>query len=954
MSYYYVWLLLLLLCSAASSFLSIKTPSAKMIILSSRTTTTLATTTTRDDDSSVEQQQQHVCSECSAVFDSRNSMFRHVRSEHVAWGEQQQAVVGGGGGNVPDRKAALCLGYMTNSTEAIQQLKDAIVLSIPDVETVDATLATTSSITTAMVMDQDDCCGSTGDVVVISYKSRYQITPDLIKSINNGLPEQSVQALQVTELSSKSRLRADTSCTQYIYHYLMPLAWLPGGQEATTWWLEKEKAQSNNSGGGGGHVSRITTKPPLLKQLKQVLSSLEALSSSSNNSNTSEHPVKPAKPGRFGTLANKQRLSFHNYHNNDDDYSSSSGNNIDYWKSIDRMQVVDFVSSPENDQVSVVIEMRGDSPLPVLRIIGAIVAILQEWLPANFFELSTQPGISLLGNNVLPLAPPFHYVAGCRYDFDEVRRGHKLFENTDRLQNWKQQLQDNHWSKQLVNTDDQSWLKELEIKTCPAILEQLLLQDNNVRAVTDYLDATPEKYRPVLSQLNQIVQTGRWPATSAARSRILRAGCSTADPKTGYPVGTFTVVNSDLSTEGLLRVQGNQLFPLLVEAVFAVESQLIAAAAASNNGEQLEHRSPSTHCAINFNAAFTPHLDSGSRGGDDPSLIVGMGDYEGGNFVVDGIAHDIRYRPLEFDGWNQWHWTDTFQGDRFTLVFFTPALRDKNSAQDPTTLTANARQLIQSFGKLKGVPTIDFRSESTDTLVIQEMLEGTCVYNNCPPMGLYPADFSPKDHVVLDVGAHIGVFSWYALGEGCKRVIAFEPEESNFELLSKNMQHFGTKSVVYQAAVAHGDVGKRQFVLGANNQLAGATNTWRHSLMEYSTYDVEGEESSVDCLPFFGPEGVLKDEVTFVKLDCEGAELDILLSEEAADSMLWRDVTRLVFEWSFTKNRSIKKFRSAINNLRQAGFEVRYEGQGAWWDTASDGSWPYHNDLLVFALRPMS
>jgi hypothetical protein len=40
--------------------------------------------------------------------------------------------------------------------------------------------------------------------------------------------------------------------------------------------------------------------------------------------------------------------------------------------------------------------------------------------------------------------------------------------------------------------------------------------------------------------------------------------------------------------------------------------------------------------------------------------------------VVESVAHDIRYKPLEFDGWGQRHWTLPFVGERYSLVWFTP------------------------------------------------------------------------------------------------------------------------------------------------------------------------------------------------------------------------------------------------------------------------------------------
>ena len=40
--------------------------------------------------------------------------------------------------------------------------------------------------------------------------------------------------------------------------------------------------------------------------------------------------------------------------------------------------------------------------------------------------------------------------------------------------------------------------------------------------------------------------------------------------------------------------------------------------------------------------------------------------------MVETIPHDIRYQPIQFDGWADRHWTLPFQGERYTLVWFTP------------------------------------------------------------------------------------------------------------------------------------------------------------------------------------------------------------------------------------------------------------------------------------------
>ena len=83
-------------------------------------------------------------------------------------------------------------------------------------------------------------------------------------------------------------------------------------------------------------------------------------------------------------------------------------------------------------------------------------------------------------------------------------------------------------------------------------------------------------------------------------------------------------------------------------------------------------RPPSSTIAINRNSEFLPHRDNGAGNGQSLSLIVALGDYVGGELVVEGTIHDIRYSPLAFDGWSDRHWTLPFAGERFTLVWFTP------------------------------------------------------------------------------------------------------------------------------------------------------------------------------------------------------------------------------------------------------------------------------------------
>ena len=113
----------------------------------------------------------------------------------------------------------------------------------------------------------------------------------------------------------------------------------------------------------------------------------------------------------------------------------------------------------------------------------------------------------------------------------------------------------------------------------------------------------------------------------------------------------------------------NQLFPELVEGIFELEESL------SNDPQSGVYQRPSSsHCAVNRNAQFTPHVDSGRGAGQSLSMICGLGDYNGGELMIEGEPHDIRYIAKDFDGWKQRHWTAPFVGERYSLVWFTPEM----------------------------------------------------------------------------------------------------------------------------------------------------------------------------------------------------------------------------------------------------------------------------------------
>ena len=75
---------------------------------------------------------------------------------------------------------------------------------------------------------------------------------------------------------------------------------------------------------------------------------------------------------------------------------------------------------------------------------------------------------------------------------------------------------------------------------------------------------------------------------------------------------------------------------------------------------------------INRNWRSPPHRDSGNVG---ESSIIGMGDYVGGQTIVEYSPdhiheYDIKNKFVRFDGSRYTHYTMPFSGDRYSLVFY--------------------------------------------------------------------------------------------------------------------------------------------------------------------------------------------------------------------------------------------------------------------------------------------
>ena len=156
------------------------------------------------------------------------------------------------------------------------------------------------------------------------------------------------------------------------------------------------------------------------------------------------------------------------------------------------------------------------------------------------------------------------------------------------------------------------------------------------------------------------------------------------------------------------------------------------------------------------------------------------------------------------------------------------------------------------------------KSKMTDTFAIMEQ-----VYHKLYNRRFYNDEFRiGETDTVIDIGGYIGSFAIPAARFARNGVIySFEPSPNNFAQLEKNVAVNQAKNIkIFNLAVASTD---RKITLFLDNMNPASNNIYMKGGNE-----VEGRAVSLPT--FFREHGIEKCE--FFKIDCEGAEYEILMN----------------------------------------------------------------------------
>jgi FkbM family methyltransferase len=169
------------------------------------------------------------------------------------------------------------------------------------------------------------------------------------------------------------------------------------------------------------------------------------------------------------------------------------------------------------------------------------------------------------------------------------------------------------------------------------------------------------------------------------------------------------------------------------------------------------------------------------------------------------------------------------------------------------------------------VRTSSIKSKMTDTFAIMETIHHK-LYNR----RFFDDEFriDPGDTVV-DIGGYIGSFALPAARQATKgRVLSFEPSPENFAQLELNLRLNDLNNVsVFNVGLASGD---RTITLFLDHMNPASNSIYLRSDQGKDENCVQREAISLATL--FSRHGI--DFCDFLKVDCEGAEYEILMSAE--------------------------------------------------------------------------
>lgn len=200
-----------------------------------------------------------------------------------------------------------------------------------------------------------------------------------------------------------------------------------------------------------------------------------------------------------------------------------------------------------------------------------------------------------------------------------------------------------------------------------------------------------------------------------------------------------------------------------------------------------------------------------------------------------------------------------------------------------------------------------YRDNTVDeTTIKNSIISRIFIQNNGLP------EYKIKDnHIIIDIGAHIGVFSVHAAQTANKgKIYSFEPEPENFKLLKDNIKINDLKNIkIFQKSISD---------YNGTANLYYHNENWGHTITQKIS-DKSKPVNTISLEDFIKKNNIPRCDL--LKLNCEGSEFEIIMN--TPDKIF--DIINNIFIVYHIDLNETYSIAHLITRLKKLNYKLRFE-----------------------------